>query len=212
MSRRRVALAVALPLLAVVLGRVPWLVRHRPEYARTVTTLAWAAVLVGGFLLQLVWYQPIRPGDTLGWSLAATAVLAAALALALPRLYPDLGPRPRRALAALLGAGWLTLALGTAFARRDLDALGAILQVLWLGLCAWAAIGAGQVRAFNVLTGLIALRVLVIYLEVFGSLLDTGLGLIVGGLLTLLVGWLWRRKTGDLAARLAPAASDGHVA
>ena len=68
-------------------------------------------------------------------------------------------------------------------------------------------------RAFNALTALIALRVLVIYFEVFGSLLSTGVGLITGGVLTLLVGWLWQRKTAALAARLRSAAeSGGHVA
>ena len=66
---------------------------------------------------------------------------------------------------------------------------------------------------FNLLTALIALRVLGIYFEVFGSLLSTGVGLITGGLLTLLIGWLWRRKTGDLAVRLGPAPAGGeHVA
>ena len=205
-------LLFASPLLWIVLGRVPWLVRNRPEFARTVAGWGWAAVAAAGFLLQIVWYQRLRPADTLGWSLVATALLAAAVALVLPRLYPELGARPCAALAGLLLAAWLTLALGTGFERPALGALGAVLQVVWLGLCAWAAIGTGYVRAFNLLTGLIGLRLLAIYFEVFGSLLDTGLGLIIGGVLTLLVGWLWRRKTADLAARLAPTASDGHVA
>lgn len=207
-----VTLIFASSLLWIVVGRVPWLVRNRPEFARTVTAWAWAAIVAAGFLLQMVWYQRILPGDTLGWSLAATALLVAAVVSVLPRLHPELGARPRASLATLLVAGWLTLALGAGFARPGISALGAVLQVLWLGLCAWAAIGAGYVRVFNLLTGLIALRLLAIYFEVFGSLLDTGLGLIIGGVLTLLVGWLWRRKTADLAARLAPTASDDHVA
>jgi uncharacterized membrane protein len=35
---------------------------------------------------------------------------------------------------------------------------------------------------------------LIVYFEVFGSLLDTGLGLVTGGLLTLLLIWFWARK------------------
>jgi hypothetical protein len=73
-----------------------------------------------------------------------------------------------------------------------------VLQVVWLALFAWTSIQLGLVRDFNALTALIALRVLVIYFKVFGTLLSTGVGLIIGGLLTLLVGWLWRRKAGDL--------------
>jgi hypothetical protein len=61
--------------------------------------------------------------------------------------------------------------------------------------------------------------VIVIYFEVFGSLLDTGLGLITGGALTLLLAWFWRKKTQSLAEHLsarpgAPGdeAGGGHVA
>src|SRR5262249_38386348 len=51
---RSAAILFASPLLYVVLARVPWLVRNRPELSRTVTALAWVAVLVGGVALQLV--------------------------------------------------------------------------------------------------------------------------------------------------------------
>src|SRR5262245_43033471 len=43
---RSAAILFASPLLYVVLARVPWLVRNRPELSRTVTALAWVAVLV----------------------------------------------------------------------------------------------------------------------------------------------------------------------
>jgi len=79
-------LLFASPLLYVVLARVPWLVRNRPEFARTITTLAWVAVLVGGFALQFLWYANMDHGETLGWSLATTGVIAIVLIAALPRL------------------------------------------------------------------------------------------------------------------------------
>lgn len=208
-----VTLAFASALLYLALARVPWLVRNRPEYARTISALAWIAILAGGFALQFIWYDDLERYQTLGWSLVTTALLAGATAMALPRLYLGIAPGARRALAAILGFLWLTLAGGGAFARPSLAVVGAVLQVVWLGLFAWASIQLGLVRVFNLLTGLIAVRLLVIYFEVFGSLLSTGLGLITGGALTLLAGWLWRKKTGDLAARLGPAPeSTGHVA
>ena len=124
------AILFASPLLYVVLARVPWLVRNRPELSRTVTALAWVAVLVVGVALQLVWYSKIDRDHTLGWSLGATAVIAAAVALALPRLYPGMDARPRRTLAAILAFAWLTLALGFAIPRASIPVLGAILQVV----------------------------------------------------------------------------------
>src|SRR5262249_27600528 len=176
----------ASPLLYIPLARVPWLVRNAPAFSRTITVAAWIAVLIGGFLLQFVWYTDIASDHPLGWSLLATGVITAAVTLALPRVYPHLDARPRRGLTTVLAFAWLTLALGSAIPRPSADVVGAILQVVWLGLFAWTAIQVGLVRAFNALTALVALRVLAIYFEVFGSLLSTGVGLITGGALTLL--------------------------
>jgi len=212
-ERNLIAVAVfASPLLYVPLARVPWLVRNRPEYSRTLSALAWMVVLLTGFGLQFVWYESIDRGETLSWALALTLVLAVALAAALPRLYPDLPTPARRTASAILGFGWLTLALGTAFARSSADFVGAILQVVFIGLFAWCSLQLGRLRVFNALTAAIAVRVLVIYFEVFGSLLDTGVGLITGGALTLAIAWFWRRKTRDLAERLGPQARSPHVA
>jgi uncharacterized membrane protein len=212
------AVAFASPLVYVPLARVPWLLRERPEFAHTLSAFAFAAVLLGGFGLQFVWYDHVWSADTLSWALVITALCTLALAAALPRLYPELPVRGRRALAAILGYGWLTLAIGTAVPHESHELVGALLQLGWLVLCAWAALQVARLRLFNLLTALIAVRILVIYFEVFGSLLDTGLGLITGGALTLLMAWIWRRKTRDLGQRLsgrpAPAsdAGGGHVA
>ena len=50
---------------------------------------------------------------------------------------------------------------------------------------------------------MIGLRILAIYFEVFGTLLDTGLGLVSGGALTLALVWLWTRKRKQFARELA---------
>ena len=43
-------------------------------------------------------------------------------------------------------------------------------------------------------TTVIAARIFVAYIEVFGSLLATGAGLIVSGVLLLALAWVWVRK------------------
>ena len=84
--------------------------------------------------------------------------------------------------------------------------IGALLNLGFLCLLAWAALQAGLKAAFTLLTALVGLRVIIIYFEVFGSLLQTGLGLVGGGLLTLLVAWVWLRKSKSLTARLTEGA------
>ena len=187
------------PFVFLLAARVPWLVHRRESYSRTLTALAWLAVLVGGFGLQLIWYEDLDYGETLSWSLLVCGVVVAAITAVLPRLYPDLSPPARRALGVVLGFVWATLAAGTAYQRGSADFLGAILQVVWLALFAWAMLQLGRVNIFNALTALIALRILVVYFEVFGSLLSTGVGLISGGALTLLLAWVWRRSTRNVA-------------
>src|SRR6516162_3693753 len=89
------AILFASPLLYLPLARIPWLLRNRPAFSRTLTVAAWVAVLVLGFALQFVWYDDIDSDQVLRWSLGATAAVAAAIVLALPRLYPDVALRAR---------------------------------------------------------------------------------------------------------------------
>jgi hypothetical protein len=63
---------------------------------------------------------------------------------------------------------------------------------LWL-LVALAAHRARRYWLMNLATAVIGGRILIVYFEVFGSLLDTGLGLVLGGALTLLLVWVWWR-------------------
>lgn len=197
------------PLLYAVLARVPWLVRERPEYSATVGAAAWAAIALGGFALQFVWYDSVHDAPQLKWALATTAVLAAGFVAALPRLYPGLPTRARAGVAALFGLAWISLLLGSAFERNALDVVGALLQIAWLALLSWTCLSLGRLRTFNLLTAAIALRIVVVYFEVFHSLLSTGMGLITGGVLTLLMAWLWRRQTRRLGRSAPPPPAQG---
>ena len=54
----------------------------------------------------------------------------------------------------------------------------------------------------NLATAVIGIRILIDYLEVFGSVLGTGVGLVTGGMLTLGMVWLWVRKRREFAREL----------
>jgi uncharacterized membrane protein len=69
-------------------------------------------------------------------------------------------------------------------------------------ILAWAALKFDSTRWFNFVTALISIRIVIIYIELFGSMLQTGLGMITGGVLTLLLAWLWIKKSGSLAGAL----------
>jgi uncharacterized membrane protein len=83
--------------------------------------------------------------------------------------------------------------------------VAALFHVLLLGSAAFVALKLGSARGFHAFAGLIALRILIGYVELFGSMLDTGLGMIAGGMLTLLLLWVWTRKTAAIARRMGGA-------
>src|SRR4029077_1067796 len=53
------AILFASPLLYLPLARIPWLLRNRPAFSRTLTVAARIAVLLLGFALQFVWYDDV---------------------------------------------------------------------------------------------------------------------------------------------------------
>jgi hypothetical protein len=69
----------------------------------------------------------------------------------------------------------------------------------------------GRPRLLHLATAAVGLRLLAVYFEVIGTLLDTGLGLVFGGLLTLLVTWFWARKRRDFDRELSERELPAHV-
>ena len=72
--------------------------------------------------------------------------------------------------------------------------VGALGFVTVWALVAWCGYKAHVMQLVNVATAVIAARIFVVYIEVFGSMLATGAGLIVSGVLLLALAWLWVRK------------------
>ena len=191
------------PLVYLALGYLPWLRRMRPQLAWCLRAAGGSGVVLGGCAIPLLWYSALRTGETLDWALPVTLLIALGFGALVPRWLraePEL-QQQQRLLQLLLPAAWLLLALSSALPRESTELVGALLQIGWLGLCAFVSYRVRHVRLFNTFTRLLALRILIVYFEVFGSLLDTGVGLVVGGLLTLLSAWWWQRKMRQLAAR-----------
>ncbi len=194
----------------IVVARLPGFARERPLVSAAWSRLLWTALVVSALTIGLAFYSDIED-DKLGWAVGTCGAASAALFALLPRLYSDVSPRARSGMGLLLAATWLLLATATTTDRYAMPAIGALSQVGVLAIAAWTVLALGSVRSFNTLTALIALRVLVMYFEVFGSMLDTGLGMITGGLFTLLLAWIWKRKSPELAERLGAGGSPGHA-
>ncbi|MGB0646972.1 MAG: DUF2157 domain-containing protein [Bradymonadia bacterium] len=84
--------------------------------------------------------------------------------------------------------------------------LGIIVFIGYWGLIARAALSSQMRGLFRFATSMVALRIIVIYFEVFGSLLNTGVLLITGGALSLLIVRVWHKRSKDLL----PSDSRGH--
>ena len=196
-----VSLVVTTQMAYIVIARLPGFVNDRPHVSAAWTRILWASIVFGAITLGFAFYSDIDD-DRLGWAVAVCGAVTAGMIALLPRLYAEASPRARKGMAMLLGVTWLLLATATTTDREAMPAIGALSQVGVLAIAAWTVLALGSVRTFNLLTGLITLRLLFMYFEIFGSMLDTGLGMISGGMLTLLLAWIWKRKSPELAERL----------
>jgi|GEM_PF-1888054 len=77
--------------------------------------------------------------------------------------------------------------------------IGTVITIAIWWVAAIGAVYSGNKRIFDGITLAITLRLLVIYFEVFGSMMATGAGLILSGILTLAIAWAWYKFRDRLA-------------
>ena len=203
-----VVLLASAPLPWIILGRSPWFSREHPEHAKAAEAIGWRGFVAAGFVACFAWYQARGAAPSLTWGLAGVGLVVVALVVLLRRRYPQWPSGQRNGVALALAIAWVALALAQAWQRPATPGVGALAQVAFLAALAWASVAGGQIPLFRSLTAALGLRILFVYFEVFGSLMSTGLGLLAGGLLTLLLVWLWRRQVGSVAGE----GGDGVVA
>lgn len=186
------------PLATLALGRMQALRRSRPEYADVLRGAAWTELVLLACAASLAFYEPLAQGERTPWLVVGVSLCATAwLCLQTPST-PE-GRAQRRLLAIAFAACHLPLFMP--HARWPL--LAALAFIAVFGAVALVAHRGGRSKLLHLATAAIGLRLLVIYFEVFGTLLDTGLGLTLGGLLTLLLTWFWARKRRDFDRELS---------
>lgn len=181
------------PLLCLVIGRSRWIRGIRPALAHVFESVGWLELIVCASMGTLAFYENTGKED---WHFAYIG--AAISALLSGWVWTTFSSSPQgRTARWLLPICWLFAHVPVFISPGD---LGVVSAFAWIAL--WFAVAVvahhtGKIQILNLATALIGIRILIVYFEVFGSLLDTGLGLVIGGLLTLGLVWLWARKSRD---------------
>ena len=185
------------PLAALALGRSAWLRRVRPSYARVFRALGWTELVALAALTSFAFYDARAPGERIPWLVIGVSLVATGWMCF--RIQPTpVGRAERLLLAVTFAASHLPM-----FMPHGKWPLAAALSFIGVfAVLAFLLHRKGRSSLLHVATAAIGVRLLVVYFEVFGTLLDTGLGLVLGGLLTLVITWLWVRKRKDFDQKL----------
>lgn len=184
--------AMAVPALLIALSVA---LRGRPGFRHALRETGIVTILAGASLAHFAWASNIRPEQALDNAIRlAPAAFACLAAIAVGwRRQNEL---PRALLLPLLAGPPIAFALALALPHPDAMASRLAGIAVFMGL--WAAIARGAAAEgwtslFGVAIAAIGLRIFIIYIELFGSLAATGGGLIVGGVLLVMLSWLWHR-------------------
>ncbi|MFK5951290.1 MAG: DUF2157 domain-containing protein [Methylococcales bacterium] len=196
------ALYALTPFFFILLSRIPWLIKNRPVMARELSRCSWLAIIIGGWFCQFMWYEHIFGSAQATKSLQLFLVICffatTVMIIFIPKLYPSQTKKTQLAMCIVLIATFV-IGASALWHEYSYPVIGALSNVAYMIVLTWTALQIHSIRLFNMMTALICIRLLFIYFEVFGSMLETGIGLVVGGVITLLVVWGWYKKAGSLA-------------
>ena len=190
------------PLFFILVSRVPCLVKLRPMLANEFSRFSWVAILVFGMLCQFLWYEVfVYDFQSEALCIVGICFIATFITVSfIPRLYPEDPSTTHLAMRVVLTTVFI-LGASALWHSEKLALIGALSNIVYLCILAWAALIIRSSALFNTITALICIRILAIYFEVFGSMLETGIGLVLGGSLTLAVAMLWFKKSDALALK-----------
>ncbi|MBV7255690.1 DUF2157 domain-containing protein [Pacificimonas sp. WHA3] len=184
-------LAMSVPWALVALAA---LCQGRSRFSSGLSEMGLSAILIAVSIAHVAWADPIPEidaGEMRVRLLVAGAGAALALALAWRgRLFP------RDLLLALVTAPFAALVLAVGIEHGDGPVprfIGALIYAAMWGGIAWAASRAGWRTVFGLAIGALAVRLFIVYFELFGSLAMTGMGLIFAGALLIALALGWRR-------------------
>jgi len=193
-------LAMATPALLVALSFLP---RLAPAFGAAVREIAIVALLAAASIAHFGWASEVTGTEASEMALRfVLPALAAMLAILVNRRTGAMQPG---LLLALVAGPTLAAALALAVPHPDVwvsRLVGVMTFTMLWGFIAREASATGRSALFAVAIAAIAIRIFIIYIELFGSLAATGGGLIAGGVLLVVLALAWRR----IVSRRKPAA------
>jgi uncharacterized membrane protein len=180
----------------LLVASLPALQRRRPAFAALYERLGWSLFVLAASCGVHVWYLSMDTHDVReAWVGARVVMVFVALSLwRVQGLGSDARAEWLLPARVLIGLASVLIGLGALVPHAHVAMVGALGLVIVWALVAWCGYQAHAMQIVNLATAVIAARIFVAYIEVFGSLLATGAGLIVSGVLLLALAWVWVRK------------------
>ncbi len=166
---------------------------------RAFNAFAWCVLFALSLAGASLFYGPMDVDETAFPEVLPAILLWLVAAWTLPRWQTPAERAATTGLRLVFALGAIPALLALSIPHGEWPVLSALGQLALLACAAWVCHLLGSRGGFRLATAAIYLRLLVVYFEVFGSLLSTGLGLISGGALAMLFAWLWSKRIGGPA-------------
>lgn len=195
-------LAFSLPPTFVALS----FVHHDDAFGAGLREAGLILLLLGASLAHIAWADRLSADSARDMALSLPLPAAATIAGVLLARRADLAERRTIPLVLLASFAGAALAMVSPhenhWTARLVGALSFFAMWGGIGLAAYAG---GWRTLFGVAVAAIALRLFIVYFELFGTLASTGWGLVLAGLLVIGLGVAWRRIIRLFLARRAAA-------
>jgi len=182
------------PFLLLLISSSPFFQRVRPQFISVFKPASIVWILAMGFFSQFFWYQKVLEQDVLFWS----PLTLMAVTIGFAAFYKFDPVFKNLELIVTLRIFFITnsllICLPWVLPRDAFDLVGVASHFILCGILGWIALKASHRKLFNWMTGLAGVRIVTVYLEVFGSLLETGFGLIATGIFILAFVWGFLKK------------------
>src|SRR5262249_27542044 len=177
----------------LLVASLPTLQRLRPAFAALYERLGWGLFVLAASFGGPAWGAAMDSNAVRdAWMGAPVVIVFVALSLwRVQGLVSGAQAEWLLPARALIGVASAITGLGVLVPHAPAAMLGALGFVTVWALVAWCGYQAHVMQMVNLATAVIAARIFVAYIEVFGSMLATGAGLIVSGVLLLALAWLW---------------------